>query len=466
MHMFMNDEEENLRFSLSKFESMLKTNKVLFFDSEEFENIILHYLDSGKLNLAKKALKLALEQHPNSIGLKLVQIELLVFSDKIDQAEKLIYEIYKLDPKNEEVYIQHANIYSKKGEHAKAIDTLNIALELTDDLADVYSLIGMEYLYIDELENAKHYFIKCLENDEEDQSALYNIVYCYDFLDQPQDAISFLNKYIDEQPYSEVAWHQLGRQYMNIKEYEKAVQAFDFATIIDEYFIGAHLEKGKAYENLKQYNKAIESYNTTLTIDDASSYVLLRIGTCYEALNKNQKALKFYLKTVHEDPLLDKGWIAITDFYIKLGNFQKALFYVNKAVGIDELNKLYWRRYAVINKELNFFEEAEIGFRKAVELGDMFMDTWLYWADTLQFLGDFELAIKKLLEASEMHGDEYEIEYRLAGLYFIEEDLSKATYHLTNALHLNFKNHTLLQENFPSVWEKTNVQELINKHKQ
>ena len=32
--MFMNDEEENLRFSLSKFESMLKTNKVLFFDKK------------------------------------------------------------------------------------------------------------------------------------------------------------------------------------------------------------------------------------------------------------------------------------------------------------------------------------------------------------------------------------------------------------------------------------------------
>lgn len=463
--MFMNDEEENLRFSLSKFESMLKTNKVLFFDSEEFENIILHYLDSGKLNLAKKALKLGLDQHPNSVGLKLVQVELLVFNDKIDQAEKLVDEIYKLDPKNEEVYIQHANIYSKKGEHAKAIDTLNIALELTDDLADVYSLIGMEYLFIDELEKAKYYFIKCLENDDEDQSALYNIVYCFDFLDQPDKAIEFLNKFIDDQPYSEVAWHQLGRQYMNIKDYKNAVRAFDFATIIDEYFIGAHLEKGKAYEKLKEYTKAIESYKITLEIDDASSFVLLRIGVCYEELNKNQKALKYYLKTVHEDPLLDKGWIAITDFYIKLGNFQKALFYVNKAIGIDEQNKLYWRRYAVINKELTYFEEAEKGYSKAVEFGDMFMDTWLYWADSLQNLGEFEIAIQKLLEASEMHTDEYEIEYRLAGLYFIEEQLEKATYHLTNALHLNYKNHTILEENFPSVWINPMVQEFINKHK-
>ena len=58
-----NDEEESNR-SLSKFESMLKTNKVLFFDSEEFEDIILHYMDTGRMNLAKKALKLGLEQHP------------------------------------------------------------------------------------------------------------------------------------------------------------------------------------------------------------------------------------------------------------------------------------------------------------------------------------------------------------------------------------------------------------------
>jgi len=461
----MNDEDENLDFSLSKFESMLKTNKVLFFDSEEFENIILHYMDTGKLNLAKKALKLALDQHPNSIGLKLVQVEMYIFTNKFEQAEKLVFEIYKFDSKNDEVYIQHASIYSKKGNHQKAIDTLNIALEFTDDLSDVYSLIGMEYLYMEDLEKARHYFTKCLENDEEDHGALYNIVYCYDFLDQPLEAITFLSNFVDDQPYSEIAWHQLGRQYMNVKDYKKAIQAFDFATLIDEYFIGAHLEKGKAFENLKEYQKAIDSYNLTLEIDDASSYVLLRIGSCYEALENNQKALKYYLKTVHEDPLLDKGWIAITDFYIKIDNFLKALFYVNKALGIDDQNKLYWRRYAVINKELNFLEDAAHGYSKAIELGDLFLDTWFYLADTLQNLGEFDAAIQKLLKASDIHNEEYEIEYRLAGLYFLVDQKEKAYYHLTNALHLNFKNHTIIEENFPSVWLNTDIQNHINKHR-
>ena len=38
--------DDNNNFPLTKFESMLKTNNVLFFDSEEFENIIHHYLES------------------------------------------------------------------------------------------------------------------------------------------------------------------------------------------------------------------------------------------------------------------------------------------------------------------------------------------------------------------------------------------------------------------------------------
>jgi hypothetical protein len=43
--MQLSNEEEDYNLSI-KFESMLKTNKVLFFDSEEFEEIILHYLDN------------------------------------------------------------------------------------------------------------------------------------------------------------------------------------------------------------------------------------------------------------------------------------------------------------------------------------------------------------------------------------------------------------------------------------
>lgn len=463
--MNLSHEEEDRSLSLSKFESMLKTNKVFFFDSEEFEDIILHYLDSGKINLAKKALKLGLEQHPKSTGLKLVQVELLVFDDRLDIAERLLNDLYAIEPTNEEIYIQKANIYSKRDQHDKAVELLNVALKYTDDYADVYSLIGMEYLFMDNLEQAKESFIKCLEEDTDDHSALYNVVYCFDFLDQNLEAIDFLNSFIDRNPYSDVAWHQLGRQYYAVNNFEQALRAFDYATLIDESFLGAFLEKAKTLEKLKRYEDAIECYNITMELDDPTSFALLRVGKCYEKLGNHEKALKFYLKTVHEDPLLDKAWIAITDFYIRRQNYQKALYYANKAIGIDNENKMYWKRYAIINKALNFHEEAEEGYRKAVEYGDYQLDTWLFWTDTLQFLGEYETAANTLLQASEYYPEEYEVEYRLAGLYFMMHQEDKGVFHLSNGLRLNFKNHVLLEEFFPTIWENTTVQETIKKNR-
>ncbi|WP_395043738.1 tetratricopeptide repeat protein [Flavobacterium sp.] len=463
--MQLSDEEDDYQLSLSKFESMLKTNKVLFFDSEEFEEIILHYLDMGKANLAKKALKLALEQHPKSTGLKLVQVEMLVYEDKLEIAEKMLNELFAIEPTNEEIYIQKANIFSKRDNHEKAVELLQEALQYTEDYSDVYNLIGMEYLFMDNLELAKENFIKCLEEDFEDQSALYNVVYCYEFLDQNQEAIDYLEKYIDKNPYAEIAWHQIGRLSYGLKKYEEAIRAFEFATYIDDEFLGAFMENGKALERLKRYDEAIKNYQRTIELDDPTSYALLRIGKCHEKLGNKAEALKYFNRTVHEDPLLDKGWIAITDFYVRQKNYKKALQFVNKALAIDNQNRAYWKRFATINKAMNLFEEAEFGYRKAVELGDVNIDTWLFWIDILQFLGEFDSAIMTLLQASEFFPERHEIEYRLAGIYFMLNEEEKASFHLSNAMRLNYKNNTLIEELFPVVWKRKNVQDYIKKYK-
>ena len=464
--MHLDHEEEDYILSLYKFESMLKTNKVLFFDSEEFEEIILHYLDMGKTNLAKKALKIGLDQHPKSTGLKLVQVEMLVFEDKLETAEKLLNELYFLEPTNEEIYIQKANIYSKRDDHAKAVELLTQALQFTEDYTDIYNLIGMEYLFMDNLEMAKVNFIKCLEEEIDDQSSIYNVVYCFEFLDQNLEAIEYLKKYIDKNPYSEIAWHQIGRLYYGIKDYENAVRSFEYATYIDEYFVGAHMEKGKALERLKRYEEAIESYAKTIELDDPTSYALLRIGKSHEKLGHMKEALAFFNKTVHEDPLLDKGWIAITDFYVRQKKYEKALEHVNKALSIDDQNQAYWKRFASINKAMNLFEDAEYGYRKAVELGDYQLDTWLFWVDVLVNLSEIDSAILTLLQASEYFPEEYEVEYRLAGLYFMQNETEKGCFHLSNGLRLNFNNQSVLEELFPSVWSMKKVQSFISKHKQ
>lgn len=461
-------EDEHYNLSLNKFESMLKTNNVLFFDSEEFENIVNHYLELGKISLAKKALKLGLEQHPNSVNLQLYQVEMYVMSDNFNAANQLLEKLYELEPNNEEIFIQKANVLSKQDEHLKAIDALKIALEISDspiDNVDLYGLIGMEYLFLDDYDNARFYFTQCIALDPEDYSALYNIIYCYDFAEKSEEAILFLNTYLDKNPYSEVAWHQLGKQYFNKKSYAKALAAFDFAIISDDTFIGAYLEKGKVLEKQRKYLEAIENYKFTLALDEPSSFALLRIGQCYQKMNQNDLALHYFYKTVHEDPLLDKGWIAITKYYIKLKNYQKALYYINKAVNIDSENVLYWKLYAQINHRLNFYEEAERGYKRTLELGNYELETWVARADILIKLGEYEASVYNLEQAAEFYIENAEIDFRLAGLFFMLSDLYKAEYHLKNAMKTNYEYLFIIEELFPTISNNRVIREIISKSK-
>ena len=456
-------QEEPNKVSLKKFESMLKTNHVLFFDSDEFENIIHHYLNQGKVSLAKKAIKLGLDQHPTSTNLKLFQVEIFVFENKLKDANQLLDALYVLESSNEEVYIQKANILSKEGKHEDAIKVLNRALDLSEETSELHSLIGMEYLFLDNFEEAKQSFMRCLAEDSEDYSSLYNVMYCFDFLNENVEAINFLNAYLDKHPYSEVGWHQLGKQYYTIKDYKKSLSAYEFAIISDDTFVGAYIEKGKVLEKLKRYNEAIENYALTLELEDPTSFALLRLGCCHEKLGQNKLAKQYYYQTVKEDPLLDKGWIAITKFYNKQKNYQKALYYINKAINIDEDNVSYWKLYAKINHRLNFLEESERGYKRAIELGNYELTSWLQRADILVQLGEFESASFNLIQAAEFYPENAEIEFRLAGIYYTLLETEKASYHLKNAFTFDKEFLIVIEELFPFVYQSTTFKKALKK---
>ncbi|MFD0798616.1 tetratricopeptide repeat protein [Maribacter chungangensis] len=446
---------------ITKFESMLKTDDVYFFDAEDFEDIIHHYLNNGKIALAKKGIKIGLQQHPASIELKLLKVEVMVFENNLVAAEKLLDELQLLDANNQEIYIQRANIYSKKDNHEGAVCLLQQALNLSTDGVDIYSLLGMEYLFMDNFKLARESFMKCVDFDEHDYSSLYNVIYCFEYLEDFDGAIVYLNDYLEHNPYCEVAWHQLGKQYYSKQMYSEALAAYDFAIISDDSFIGAYFEKGKVLEKLGKYTDAIENYETTISIEDPTSHAFLRIGKCYEKLQNSEMAKYYFYQTVHEDPLLDKGWLAITNFYYRIKNYEKALFYINKALNIDGGNPVYWKKCARIHVALKDYNQAYFSFKNAVDLGDYELSTWLKWAEVAQKNNDIEGGIQILKQGKAFYPNNLKILYTMVGLLLLAGDRINARIYLLDALKLDreTKKIHLFQKKFPefgnSDWLKT-----------
>jgi tetratricopeptide (TPR) repeat protein len=444
---------------------MLKTNEVYFFDAVEFETIIEHYLSIAKHSLAKKAVQLGLEQHPSSIQLKLMKVELLVFEDELQEAVEMLKKIEAIEPHNDEVFIQKALILSKKKLHVEAISVLRDSLQYIEDPFDIWSMLGMEYLYLDDFENARINFEKCVAVDYEDYSSLYNIVYCFDMQENHEDAIQFLNNYIDKNPYCEIAWHQLGKQYSELGRYKEALTSFEYSVLIDESFIGGYLEKARTLEELNNYEEAIKNYLITLELDDPTAYAYIRIGECYEKLENAHTAMHFYKKAVHEDPLLDKAWMLLTNVCYNDKDFNKAQYYINKAIEIDESNALYWKRCGDINLKLNFYEEAVKAFYTCIELGDQEIEIYVALADILLFLGDFNDALKVLIKAKKIYREFAEIEYRLCGLFMILDKEEYSLTHLKNALAIDYEYYLVIKELYPTVFDSKRVQEIISSYK-
>ena len=388
----LNFDKENFAVPVEKFEKMLKTNQVLFFDAQEFEGIVQYYIDYGELNLADRALEIGMDQHPNNGELILLKSEILIFEGDYKKSLKLLELAEKLSPQHEEIFIQKATIASKSKKHTEAIKFLEIALKFSNDLSEIWNLIGMEYLFVKNFNSAKYYFKLCIEKDPNDYQALYNLLHIFEQLSEEDESINFLNSILEKNPYCEVAWHQLGKIYLKKGNHKEAISAFDFAIISDDSFTGAYIEKGKILETIGKLNSAIENYHIANEINDPSAFVYHRIASCHKALGNKDLSLLYFKKTILIEPNFEKGWTEIIEFYCQNSDYTNALHYSKKAIESNGDNPFFSNKAGELLMKKGDFSDAIFYFETSINLGYVEIDVWTDLLDCLIKLYRFNQA--------------------------------------------------------------------------
>ena len=117
----MNDEQEDFGFDfdevlelVNQFEKMIDEGSYFFFDIEDIEDIIDHYLQASDKVRARQALNFAAIQHPNATGVMLRQAYLLISENKPDQALSMLGSIESIEPNNIDIHMAKGIIYSQK----------------------------------------------------------------------------------------------------------------------------------------------------------------------------------------------------------------------------------------------------------------------------------------------------------------------------------------------------------------
>ena len=413
----INNNSEEIKNSINRFNQMLKTKLVYYFDVKEFQNITEYYLSFGEVQLSKKALSMGLNQHPHNIDLLLIKIEHLILEKKLNSAKKILNDLDLISPFNEEIFIQKALVESKLGNHLQSINLLIKLLDFTSEPTDVWNLIGMEYLLIEDYYNAEYFFRNCILENPEDYPSLYNLLHCYEQMNLNKKAINILKNTIKLNPYSEIAWHQLGCIYSKMDKIEKAISCFDYAIISDNKLISAYIEKAKLLELKNQFVNAIDNYKLVLKFNDPSAFIYTKIGECYINLNDKKKGLKYFLKAIHIEPSFEKSWIKLIDFYIKLKKYKKASLYLHKSLRINPDCIDLWEKSVKVNKNLKLKKNVTLSYETMIDLGDSRWSTLISCIDEWIIQKNWKKAIEIGLKAKSYFPNKSEIFYKLAGCY-------------------------------------------------
>ncbi|MDO5510086.1 MAG: tetratricopeptide repeat protein [Weeksellaceae bacterium] len=434
--------------AISRFEKMLQDKTRIYFDLDEYVDIIGQYLDNGDLEFAETALNIAEETYPDADDLLLKRAEYLLEFSEYAKSKAIINQLEAIYADDFEYMMLKARYYSKTNQPQNALAEYSKALNFAVEIDYILHCMGMEYMAMQDFENALECFLRALECDVNDDIAMISCTLCYEELDRIDEGIIFLKKHLEKLPYSEEAWIQLGLLHSLNKDFSAAYDAYYFAHCCNAKSIVALTNLANSCESLGDYNKAISHYEEILELDDSPAYTWLRIGKCYMKMDNTSRALSAYQKAMKEYPELDQVWYEISLVHEKLCNYDEALYFMKRAFDIDSMNVKYCKQLAHLHIHYGKFEEAEENYEKLIKLQPNKVNNWIAYAELLMMLGEYQKAID-LLEKAYKKFSRVELLYQLSACYYLKREDVCGDNTLEKARELNEKMFSAMLKKYP-----------------
>ncbi|MBX2974303.1 MAG: tetratricopeptide repeat protein [Flavobacteriales bacterium] len=447
---------------VERYESMRQHGTMYFFDVEEFEIIIDHYLEQSDARRAKEVLELAQRQHPGSVDLKFSETHVLMSQGKLNRALEVLDAIGKMEPFNEDVHLHKASIFSQLRNHRRAVEHYKRALDLTEEgLDEIHLDLAFEYENLEKYDLALESLKQALTINPENEAVLYELAYCFDVSDAHQAAVAFFREFTNENPYAFVAWFSLGNALARLDRYEESIEALDFCLAIEERFTSALFSKARNLLILGRYQEAIDCYQETIDFDGAQAVTFSYIGECYEKMEHYEQALIHYDQSIALDPNWVDAWIGRGVVKDMQGKLNEAIRNLENAVRLAPDHGDGWYFLGNTLARAGRYDEAFAAYVKLNGLEPENVDGWLDHADLLLQMKGPDPAARKLKEGSQVIKLTSKYAYRMVSYLLRMGELQQALVMLEDALMNDHAAHTQLLEHYPEAVQMPQVVHLL-----
>ena len=228
------------------------------------------------------------------------------------------------------------------GDYDKVYPTIDHILATTDireaDLYNDISLIAMtanDYLF------AIKYQKKILNDSIHRVAAINNIALCYESMGEAEKGIKMLQEHLDEDPYDNITWINLGNLMARSNDLDEAIKAFDIAFAIDDTNLACLKNIARVYKVKGNLNKAIKYLDDAEKLDPNDYEVLIIKAECYLLMNKPKKAINLFKTVLVEFPDRAEIYHSLAVAYILDDQAEKGYRAAVKSWELDPENHFY-----------------------------------------------------------------------------------------------------------------------------
>ena len=461
-----NDKEE-IRELLRLFENLKNGRSHSFLEEESFEKLIDYFDDKEDIPQALQASELGIEIYPYSSALHIKKADLLLATRQYKAALDVLDQAELLDSNDIDLYILRTDAYLALDQQQKAVELLEEALQLFSGEERVSLLFELADVYDDyeEFEKVFDCLKLILEEEPTNEEALYKICFWTDFTGRNEESIKLHLNIINDHPYSELAWFNLGAAYQGLKLYEKSIDAYMYCITIDEKFDYAYRNIGDAYIRLRKYKDAIEMLEKVLELSRPEEVIHEAIGYCYDRMGQYAQARFHYRKASHMNPEDSKLYYKIACTYLNEEQYESAIKQMQQALRIHRLQPDYNLAMGMALVEIGDYKTAVEHFANVIKARPKNVKGWSAMLECMLKADMLESADEYAIAAYEATGNKPIFIFYRAAIFFASGKTKQAIAQLEYAMSKAPKLIKKLIELQPRLLQHPQVVDLIARYK-
>ncbi|MBN2893822.1 MAG: tetratricopeptide repeat protein [Bacteroidales bacterium] len=417
----------DLAMVISKFRK-LESGVSIYIEKNEFLDLIDYYITQDKIIKAIKVLDYAIEFFPSCFEMKLTEAQLLIETGLFTQATQKLKKLYIESPDDLGLLMLIGINYAKSGITNKSMMFFDKALAQleNDQKSPILYTISQTFIQAGRYDIASLYLTKAYQVNPKDDSIILDLAFCLERNEIFDKSKKLYSSYLKRNPFSKLAWYNLGVVLTKLEENEKAIEAFDFAIAIDPKFSSAMYNKANILLNLGLFKEAVNEFNNVVFLEKGNASAIFHRGLAYfnQSSYKNALAdIKSSLKIQEDQP---EAWFYLAKIYFKFNKICRTKKALYRALNLENLNSKYWELAAKVFLYEDNYKSADKAFMHAISF-DPFVDKyWFEYSDHKKQIKDFSEAISILKMGKEFISNVFLLNLKLSSLHFLNKDNKNA----------------------------------------